>query len=108
MNYDIFRDELGSRYPAYGHALWEPDPGELYNSVEVGDVGFIREGRFHRLFNALLTGGHELQSSSVPEYHEPLIPKQQPYICTGTLRPNNLRSTEVTAKPSGLGINASE
>jgi hypothetical protein len=49
----IFREELALRYPAHGHALWEPDPGGLYEAVEVGDVGFIRNGYFHRLFNAL-------------------------------------------------------
>jgi hypothetical protein len=104
MNYDIFRDELGSKYPAYGHALWEPGPGGLYTSVEVGDVGFIREGRFHRLFNALLARGHHLQSPSVPEYHKPLKPNRQPHICTNTLSPNDFRSTEVTIEPGVLGI----
>ncbi|KAI0288772.1 hypothetical protein BC826DRAFT_1036136 [Russula brevipes] len=50
---DTFRDELAKRYPKHGHALWDPDPGELYDAVQVGDVGFIREGYFCRLFNAL-------------------------------------------------------
>ena len=57
-HYDIFRDQLGIKYPAFGHALWEPNPGRLYSPVEVGDVGFIREGKFHRLFNALLPADH--------------------------------------------------
>jgi hypothetical protein len=108
MNYDIFRDELGSKYRAYGRALWEPGPGGLYNSVEVGDVGFIREGRFHRLFNALLARGHELQGSRVPEYHEPLELNGQSHICTSTLSPNDFHSTEVRTDPDVLGINASE
>jgi len=49
----IFREELAIRYPGHGHALWEPDPQGLYEAVAVGDVGFIRGGYFHRLFNAL-------------------------------------------------------
>jgi hypothetical protein len=49
----IFSDELAIRYPAHGRALWDPHPGGLYDAVQVGDVGFIREGIFHRLFNAL-------------------------------------------------------
>ena len=49
----IFREELFIRYPDHGHALWEPDPQDLYEAVAVGDVGFIRRGYFHRLFNAL-------------------------------------------------------
>lgn len=51
---NIFREELAIRYPNHGHALWDPDPGGLYDSVAVGDVGFIRDGYFYRLFNALL------------------------------------------------------
>jgi hypothetical protein len=108
MNYDIFRDELGSKYPAYGRALWEPGPGGLYNSVEVGDLGFIRRGRFHRLFNALLASEHGLQSPSVPEYHEPLELNGQSHICTRTLSPNDFHSTEVRTDPDVFGINASE
>ncbi len=57
-HYDIFRDQLGIKYPAFGHALWEPNPGRLYSPVEVGDVGFIREGKFRRVFNALLPADH--------------------------------------------------
>jgi hypothetical protein len=103
----IFRDELGSKYPVYGHALWEPGPGGLYNSVEVGDVGYIRRGRFHRLFNALLDESQS-PTGSVPDDHVPLIPNRQPHICTSTLSPNDFRSTGVTINPGGFGINASE
>jgi hypothetical protein len=40
--------------------------------VQIGDVGFIHEGRFHRLFSALLSADNPLQERGVPEYHEPL------------------------------------
>ena len=71
---NIFREQLAIRYPTHGHALWEPDPGGLYNAVEVGDVGFIRNGYFHRLFNALQTrdppseSDSDSDSSHGPEY----------------------------------------
>ena len=72
-HYDIFRDQLALKYPAYGHALWEPSPGRLYAAVEVGDVGFIREGQFRRLFNALLPADHPSHANfGVPESYEPL------------------------------------
>lgn len=72
-HYDIFRDQLRLKYPAYGHALWEPSPGRLYSGVEVGDVGFIREGQFRRLFNALLPSDHPSHRDfGVPESYEPL------------------------------------
>src|SRR5579863_4180585 len=49
----IFREELAISHPTHGYALWEPDPGGQYETVEVGDVGFIRSGYFLKLFNAL-------------------------------------------------------
>jgi hypothetical protein len=66
-------------------------PG-LYTSVEVGDVGFIREGKFHRLFNAFLPGNHESHANSgVPEYHQPLVLQMPEHTYKGTLSPNDFR-----------------
>ena len=96
-HYDIFRDQLAIKYHAFGHALWEPDPGGQYPPAEVGDVGFIREGKFHRLFNALLMAGHPSHGRfGVPEYHEPLQPTVPNHIDRGTLNPNNFCSYGVT------------
>ena len=50
---NIFREELATRYPTLGVALWEPDPQNLYEAVAVGDVGYIHRGYFRRLFNAI-------------------------------------------------------
>jgi hypothetical protein len=95
-HYNIFRDQLAINWYAYGHALWEPGPGELYTAVTVGDVGFIREGKFHRLFNALLPPDHPSQRLGVPEYHEPLTPNVTNHIDRGVLHPTNFCSTAVT------------
>jgi hypothetical protein len=94
-HYDIFRGQLAFKYPAYGYALWEPSPSRPYNLVEVGDVGFIREGRFHRLFNALLPADHPSHQSGVPEYHQPLIPKLPDHIIHGTLSPSHYYSAAI-------------
>ena len=85
--YDIFRGQLSCKYPAYGHALWEPSPPSLDNPVEIGDVGFVREGRFHRLFNALLSADHPSHQFGVPEYHEPLVLKLSGHVIRGMLSP---------------------
>jgi hypothetical protein len=107
-HYDIFRQELATKYPAYGHALWEPSPGVLYPPVEIGDVGFIRQGKFHRLFNALLPADHPShQNFGVPEHHEALQLNISQHIDTGTLSPNNFRSIEVMVTSSGAGVFAS-
>ncbi|KAI0291080.1 hypothetical protein B0F90DRAFT_1779787 [Multifurca ochricompacta] len=104
-HFDIFREELAIKYPAYGHALWEPSPGKLYDAIEVGDVGYIREGKFHRLFNALLPGDHDSHRNfGVPEYHEPLKPKMSKHIDSGTLSPNDLCSGAVTVTSGGLDV----
>jgi len=90
-HYDIFREQLGIKYPKYGYALWEPSPGPLYRDspVEVGDVGYIRDGKFHRLFNALLPADHPSHKFGVPEYYEPLNPNTSEHIDTGTLSANH-------------------
>jgi hypothetical protein len=95
MNYDIFREELAIKYPDYGHALWKPSPAGRYTAVEIGDVGFIREGYFHRLFNILLPADHESHRDGVPQHHEPLVLRVSSPTNTDTLQPNNLRSYQV-------------
>ena len=107
-HYDIFRDQLGVKYPAFGHALWEPNPGR-YTPVEVGDVGFIREGKFHRLFNALLPADHPSHERfGVPEHYEPLLPGVADHIDSGTLGPNDFCSFGVHVSSGGLEMFASE
>jgi len=88
---------LAINYPAYGHALWEPRPPRLYCPVEVGDVGFIREGRFHRLFNALLSADHPSHKIGVPEHYESLIPSLSDYIVSSTLSPSHYCSAGITS-----------
>lgn len=109
VHHDIFREQLGIKYPTYGHALWEPSPGKLYSAVEVGDVGYIREGKFHRLFNALLPADHASHLKfGVPEYHEPLVPNLSDHIDTGTLGANHYCSPGITVVDSILSSLASK
>ncbi|KAI9432854.1 hypothetical protein H4582DRAFT_2083014 [Lactarius indigo] len=68
--YDTYRDQLASLYR--GHALWVPDPSELYDRVRVGDVGYVKDGHFNRMFNALLPANDDAQEYGVPEGFVPL------------------------------------
>ena len=96
-HYEIFRKQLALKYSAFGRALWEPDPGGLYRRVEVGDVGYVHEGRFHRLFNALLPADHESHRMlGVPEHHEPLTPRLSEHIDIGILSPHHYQSPPVS------------
>ncbi|KAI9439551.1 hypothetical protein H4582DRAFT_2097746 [Lactarius indigo] len=91
---------LAIKFPAYGHALWDPDPGNLYPAVEVGDVGYIHEGKFHRLFNALLPAEDESHEDyGVPEGHEQLTLNLKKHINIGRLGPNNFCSAKVISMP---------
>jgi hypothetical protein len=98
MDYDIYREQLAIKHPAYGHALWEPSPGGRYKSVEIGDVGFIRQGYFHRLFNILLPEDDPSHQDGVPQNHEPLQLRVASPTNTGKLPPNNLRSIGILDK----------
>jgi hypothetical protein len=98
MEHDIFREELAIKYPTYGHALWQPSPRGRYAAVDIGDVGFIREGYFRRLFSILLPANHPSHRHGVPQHHKPLeLPLSlSASIDTGTLQSNNFRSNGVS------------
>ena len=83
-DYDIFRERLAIKYPSYGHALWEPSPRNPDRPVQIGDVGFVRRGKFHRLFNALLSKDDPSHVLGVPEYHEPLVPTSLDHLRVDT------------------------
>ena len=102
----IFREKLAIQYPALGRPLWEPDPGGLYNYVQVGDVGFIRHGYFYCLFNALAPidqpsddSPESSESESDPHYPhslQTLRPRTLNHIRTIRDHGNNFCSTNVT------------
>ena len=101
-DYEIFRKQLAIKYPSYGYALWEPSPANPNRPVQPGDIGFIREGRFYRIFSALLSADDPSQEFSVPEHHEPLIPTWHNHLVTVPLGRNNYCSAgvKVDADPS--------
>jgi hypothetical protein len=70
-----FSKELAINYPTHGQALLEPAPGDLYDVVRVGDVGFIRNGYFTLLFNAL--DPKRRPSNSNPQQNSNYPPKLQ-------------------------------
>jgi hypothetical protein len=98
-HYDIFRHHLAIKFPAFMDTLFGNQIlGILYPAVEVGDVGFIRQGKFHRLFNVLLPAEHPSHRNfGVPEYHEQLTLNMESHITFSQLSPNNLCSAKVTS-----------
>jgi hypothetical protein len=62
--FTVYRDHLTSLY--HGLALWKPNPPQagdppkaIYDKVSIGDVGYIHEGGFIRMFNVMLPWDHE-------------------------------------------------
>ena len=97
-DYDVFREKLAIKYPSYGHALWVPGPRNPDLAVRVGDVGFTRRGRFHRLFNAMLPADDPSHELGVPEYHEPLVPNVSNHLDRDLLPRNNYYSAGVSVE----------
>ena len=57
--FKVYREQLTSQY--HGVALWNPNPvANLYDSarVSIGDVGYLFEGDFIRMFNVILPWDH--------------------------------------------------
>ena len=109
-HYDIFREQLAVKYPACGHALWEPNPEEGNSPVKVGDVGFVRDGRFNRLFNALLSADHSSQIFGVPESYEPIFHDLNPSkdIDYSNLKPNHYYSYGINVIDTESDVRASK
>jgi hypothetical protein len=71
--YNIYQEQLTT--PHHGLALWRPDPVEdIYDQVSIGDVGYISEGVFFRLFNVTLPWNDESnrRHGRGPERYNPL------------------------------------
>jgi hypothetical protein len=70
--WNLYREQLSSLY--HGVALWEPRPvNALYDTVSIGDVGYINEGRFYRMFNVTLPWDHPSNTRlGKPDHYEPL------------------------------------
>jgi len=67
--YDIYVNQL--RVLGKGLPLYHPEPHEE-GPIEIGDVGYVKEGSFYRLFNVSRSGNDPAQSWGVPEGFEPL------------------------------------
>jgi hypothetical protein len=70
--FNVYRDQLTSQY--HGLALWNPNPPKtIYNHVSIGDVGYVHEGVFIRMFNVILPWDHESNRTlGEPEPYESL------------------------------------
>jgi hypothetical protein len=68
--YDIYTDQL--RELRRGQALYYPEPSPDEGPVEIGDVGYTKQGAFCRLFNVSRAADDPSQLLGVPEDFQPL------------------------------------
>ena len=84
----------------------EPAPIYSYKRIRLGDVGYIRRGRFHLLFSAGHSLGSHRLGTDVPLTFEPLDigpiisneTRLPGYLCAGTVRKTgaDLRNSDRT------------
>jgi hypothetical protein len=70
--FTVYRDQLSAL--SNGIALWNPAPQRgIYNKVTIGDVGYLHEGVFIRMFNVTLPWDHPSNGLlGAPEFYDPL------------------------------------
>ena len=68
----VYQDQMTTL--SQGIALWKPNPpNENYDKVSIGDVGYLHDGSFIRMFNVILPWSHESNRTlGQPEPYEPL------------------------------------
>jgi hypothetical protein len=54
----VYQDQISTSF--HGLALWNPNPPkEIYDKISIGDVGYLHEGSFIRMFNVMLPWSHQ-------------------------------------------------
>lgn len=87
-----------------GSAVWEPD----HVDICPGDVGFMQDDHFTRLFNVLLPRDHPEQTLGVPSTFQPM--EVHPHLRTFNgvhFKPQILHSYSVRQHDVGAELNAS-
>lgn len=85
----------------HGFPLWFPEPSEQCDDVRIGDVGYIWDGCFIRLFNTMLPRSHPVNQDGVPKgykvmKHSPKdICKRESYLAAGPLCSQTVRRTDI-------------
>lgn len=97
---EIYAEEL-SESLSLGYPLWFPD------GVEIGDVGFIINGRFRRLFNITVPAEDPWnRTHGVPEGFVPLLlpdyfkTTQENYLRPGLFGSRSVKTAEVDSQLS--------
>ncbi|KAI0673280.1 hypothetical protein C8Q78DRAFT_1077546 [Trametes maxima] len=72
--WDIYAQELA--FHGQGHPLWRPEPSAVGWTVQVGDVGWLRNGAFRHLLRTMCYAGDDQPHGVVPEHFTLLEPEE--------------------------------
>jgi len=106
--WDVYRTELTSLH--HGMALWEPRPVKvLYDTVSIGDVGYINEGLFYRMFNVTLPWNHPSNTRlGEPDCYQPLDWDSFENIRKSALSKGDYHTQNVTSQDNSGNMQARE
>lgn len=103
--WDIYARELMPL--GFGHPLWGPEPCLQFGEVRLGDVGYLRDGRFRFLFNTMRDAEDPVNvQRGVPSGFEvfdppdPMIVHDLNEITQTEIHSKNLHSTSVSTMTS--------
>ncbi|EKM58726.1 uncharacterized protein PHACADRAFT_182972 [Phanerochaete carnosa HHB-10118-sp] len=101
--WSVYADQLVGR--GYGLPLWHPEPTPEHGEIEVGDVGYVSEGQFIRLFNAMRPEQDPLNALGVPKGFVMLEPNARHSFSAPThVSPGPICTTSTTSRKAGAGI----
>lgn len=93
---EVYAEQLSSL--SLGYPLWFPESSEPAGEPQIGDVGYVSNGRFWRLFNVTVPRDHPWNTFGVPEDYIPfIIPERQHHREDKYLSPNLLHSRSLHA-----------
>ncbi|KAG6809294.1 hypothetical protein H0H92_000783 [Tricholoma furcatifolium] len=99
--YDIYLEQLSEL--GQGTPLYYPEPGASGGSLEIGDVGYLHEGAFVRLFNVTRSADDPRQRFGVPEGFQ-LLDMGLIQTIEAALEPGPLQSKSVSIIEATMGI----
>ncbi|KAG6829358.1 hypothetical protein H0H87_011693 [Tephrocybe sp. NHM501043] len=99
--HDIYAEQLGEC--RCGYPLYYPEPAPDDGPMQIGDVGFLKQGAFYRLFNVSKSDDDPSQRFGVPDNYERLdMGLIRPF--DAALEPGPLHSKTVYTIEANVGV----
>ncbi|EKM58725.1 uncharacterized protein PHACADRAFT_182971 [Phanerochaete carnosa HHB-10118-sp] len=101
--WSVYAEQLVGR--GYGLPLWHPEPTLEQGEIKVGDVGFVSEGQFIRLFNAMNSEEDPINAGGVPKGFAVLKPHRRHFFSAPThVSPGPICTTTTTFQKAKADI----